>query len=152
MVTRFQLALLRIVACSVAIVFASDWLLSKPRLRMESSTQSTGVANRTNFKGQAMVELSQTAVGPLRIACSDAEALCSLRRDAQVTLWLQRPGLLQGYWVVAADYRGKRIVAAERQQELYRTSRWIWGFAALVTILVAVALVKFPPDVENPDE
>jgi hypothetical protein len=148
--TQVQLALLRVLSCTAALMFASDWLLLRSELKTEDSTLSEGVAARSTFKGVPVTYISRTSVGEVRVPCSDAEALCLVPRNSDVKVWLERPAFFHDYWVVAAEYKGRRIIDPEQQRSRYRFAKFMWGFGTLAAILVAVALVKFPPDVENP--
>jgi hypothetical protein len=60
-------------------------------------------------------------------------------------VWLQKPSLVNDYWVVQAESAGHQIVTAEDQVPAYRVAKLMWGFGTAIVVAVAIMLWYFGP-------
>jgi hypothetical protein len=143
--TDTQFAIARYVSVPVAVTVLGWWLLLPSQLRLEQASETPAVTTRWTFKGQPVVYLQTPTFGEIRVPCSNAAALCAVPSHSQVRVWLQKPSLVNDYWVVQAESAGHQIVTAEDQVPAYRVAKLMWGFGTAIVVAVAIMLWYFGP-------
>ena len=151
--TDAQFTVVRFLVIPVALLFAVNWLALTSRLQISRATEETAIVSRGTFKGQPVAYLQTTAMGELRVPCGNAPQLCEpgvVPLKASVTVWLQKPGFLHDYWVVAAELDGQRIISPEGQAPHYTEAKVMWGLGTLASVVVAFVLWYFGPFKSTP--